>query len=189
MHLRNLLIPLLGLALASAVCGKAKPKVAPAPDTGAPAPSPPPARPPAPPPTDRSGDAAAMAERARAELLRELQNPIHFDYDRDEIRSSDAALLDRKAAILLANPTLRIKIAGHADERGSDEYNLVLGNKRAAAAKRYLAAKGVDGSRIEIISFGEERPVDPASNEEAWAKNRRDEFEILSGADKLVSPQ
>jgi peptidoglycan-associated lipoprotein len=98
-------------------------------------------------------------------------------------------VLDRKADILRANPALRIRISGHADERGSDEYNLVLGNKRSLAAKQYLVSKGVDASRIDVTSFGEERPVDPASNEAAWAKNRRDEFEIIGGGDKLVAPR
>jgi peptidoglycan-associated lipoprotein len=119
----------------------------------------------------------------------ELANVIHFDYDKDLIKPEDQPILDSKAAILKANPALRIRISGHCDDRGSDEYNLVLGNKRALAAKRYLESKGIDGSRIEVTSLGEERPVDPASNETAWAKNRRDEFEILAGGDRLVSPR
>ena len=99
------------------------------------------------------------------------------------------ANLDRKAAILNANPALRLRISGHADERGSDEYNLVLGNNRALSARRYLEGKGVAAARIEVTSFGEERPVDPASTEEAWTKNRRDEFEIIAGGDRLVAPR
>ena len=98
-------------------------------------------------------------------------------------------VLDRKADILRANPAVRIRISGHADERGSDEYNLVLGNKRAQAAKAYLQAKGIDGGRIDLTSYGEEHPVDRASTEEAWAKNRRDEFEILAGGNQLVRPR
>ncbi len=124
-----------------------------------------------------------------ADLMRTMQAMIYFDLDQEVVRADGQAVLDRKAAIMLANPALRVKISGHADDRGSDEYNLVLGNKRATSAKRYLEAKGIDGSRIETVSFGEERPADPASGEEAWAKNRRDEFELIAGAARLVKPQ
>jgi peptidoglycan-associated lipoprotein len=179
---------MIGLVLVVAACGKKAPEVAPDPNAGAPGTAP--TRPaPSTPDEPRRREGAGVLESIRAQLIRELETQIHFDFDRDEIRQPDATILDRKAAIMLANPALRIRIAGHADERGSDEYNLVLGNKRAAAAKRYLEAKGVDGSRIDIVSFGEERAVDSASTEEAWAKNRRDEFEITAGADRLVSPQ
>lgn len=115
--------------------------------------------------------------------------PIHFDYDRSDVRMDDQAALDRKAAILQANPGVQIRIAGHADDRGSDEYNLALGNRRAASAKRYLVNKGIAEARITIISFGEERPVDPARTEDAWAKNRRDEFEITTGRDTIQPRQ
>jgi peptidoglycan-associated lipoprotein len=84
---------------------------------------------------------------------------------------------------------VRLRIAGHADDRGSDEYNLALGNRRAAAAKRYLENKGIDGSRIEVVSYGEERPLNPGTDEAAYAQNRRDEFEITAGGDALVAPQ
>ena len=80
------------------------------------------------------------------------------------------------------SPCRRRPWAGNCDERGSDEYNLVLGNQRAVAAKNYLVTRGVDPSRIEIVSYGEERPLDPGHTEEAWAKNRRDEFDIVAGA-------
>ena len=76
--------------------------------------------------------------------------------------------------------SLRIRISGHADERGSDEYNLALGLRRAAEAKRYLAALGVAEDRIEIVTFGEERPAVQGHSEEAWALNRRAEFEVIS---------
>ena len=84
---------------------------------------------------------------------------------------------------------MRVTIAGHADERGSDEYNLALGNRRAASAKRYLENKGVDGSRLDVVSYGEERPLNPGSDEAAWAQNRRDEFQITAGGSNLVAPQ
>jgi peptidoglycan-associated lipoprotein len=99
------------------------------------------------------------------------------------------ANLDRKAAILNANSNVQVRISGHADDRGSDEYNLALGNRRAAAAKRYLVSKGVADARIAIVSFGEERPVAMGADEASWAQNRRDEFEIVSGGDNLVAPR
>jgi len=117
-----------------------------------------------------------------------LATLIHFDYDKAIIRGGDASVLDQKVSILQANPALRIRISGHCDERGSDEYNLALGNRRATAAKQYLVSHGIDASRIETVSYGEERPADPGHNEEAWAKNRRDEFEILAGGDALKQP-
>lgn len=129
------------------------------------------------------------AAATTADLVRLIQAPIYFDYDQDAIKPESQANLDQKAAIMLANSALRIRIAGHADDRGSDEYNVVLGNRRATAAKRYLETKGIDASRIETISYGEERPVDTAANETAWAKNRRDEFDITAGGDRLVRPQ
>jgi peptidoglycan-associated lipoprotein len=105
------------------------------------------------------------------------------------VRTADQATLDRKAAILVANPKVKMRIAGHADERGSDEYNLALGNRRAAAAKRYLENKGVDAARLDVVSYGEERPLNPGNDETAYAQNRRDEFEVTAGGDSLVAPQ
>lgn len=139
--------------------------------------------------TTNPTNAGATEAAITADLTRAMQEAIYFDLDQETVRADGQAVLDRKAAIMLANSALRIKISGHADERGSDEYNLVLGNKRATSAKRYLEAKGIDGSRIETVSFGEERPVDSASNEAAWAKNRRDEFELIAGAARLVKSQ
>jgi peptidoglycan-associated lipoprotein len=81
-----------------------------------------------------------------------------------------------------------MRISGHADERGSDEYNLALGNRRAAAAKRYLTGKGVADGRLEVVSYGEERPANPGHDEGSWAENRRDEFEVTGGGGRLVAP-
>ena len=119
----------------------------------------------------------------------DLTAPIHFDYDQASVRGDDQGQLDRKAAILQANSGVTLRVSGHADERGSDEYNLALGNRRAAAAKRYLVNKGIDAGRIEVVSFGEERPAAQGSDEEAYAQNRRDEFEIVAGGDNLAAPQ
>ena len=120
---------------------------------------------------------AAAAARARATL----EATIYFDYDAAEIRGDAKAALDAKLPILRANAGLQIRISGHADERGSDQYNDALGQQRAAAAKRYLTDNGIDGSRISIVSFGEQRPATTGSDESAWSRNRRAEFEITSG--------
>jgi peptidoglycan-associated lipoprotein len=168
-----------------------------APEEPAPEPTPAPATTPDPEPVDDSAERERLerermereaAERART-VAGDLAAMINFDYDQAVVREADQETLDRKAAILIANPRVKLRIAGHADERGSDEYNLALGNRRAAAAKRYLENKGVDGSRLEVISYGEERPLNPGSDETAYAQNRRDEFEIIAGGNNLVAPQ
>ena len=136
----------------------------------------------------READSAAAAAAATAEVRNMLAAMIHFDFDKAVLRPDDQGALDQKVAILTANPDLRIRISGHCDERGSDEYNLALGNRRATAAKNYLVSHGVDASRIETASYGEERPVAMGHDEDSWAQNRRDEFEILSGGDVLRKP-
>jgi len=109
-----------------------------------------------------------------------IANMIYFDLDESTITDDSRAALEAKAPILLRHPNMRIRISGHADERGSDEYNLALGLRRAAEAKRYLAALGIGEDRIEIVTFGEERPAVQGHTEEAWALNRRAEFEVIS---------
>jgi peptidoglycan-associated lipoprotein len=191
MRVSSLLMLLPAAAFAVACGGKAAPEE-PAPQ---PAPSAEPA--PTPAPVDDSAErerlekermAREAAERART-VATDLAAMINFDYDQAVVRQADQATLDRKAAIMAANPGVKIRIAGHADERGSDEYNLALGNRRAAAAKRYLENKGVDGSRVNVVSYGEERPLNPGSDETAYAQNRRDEFEVTAGGNNLTAPQ
>jgi peptidoglycan-associated lipoprotein len=191
MRAPSLLMLLAASAFAVACGGRA------APEEPAPEPTPAPAPQPAPAPVDDSAErdrlerermARDSAERARA-VAADLAAMINFDYDQAVVRPADQQTLDRKAAILVANSGVKLRISGHADERGSDEYNLALGNRRAAAAKRYLEGKGVDGSRIEVVSYGEERPLNPGNDESAYAQNRRDEFEVTAGGDKLSAPQ
>ena len=133
--------------------------------------------------------AAEEASRRDSEMLRStVTSVINFDFDKSDLRDDARANLDAKVPILLANNTVTMRIAGHADERGSSEYNLALGQRRAAAAKRYLVERGVAESRIETTSFGEERPVCTESNESCWSQNRRDEFEITAGGPMLRRP-
>jgi peptidoglycan-associated lipoprotein len=187
MRRRPGVVPLALLALIAMACGKKDPVVVPPTDTGSgpPPSSPPPSAPGPTTPTSTGGNEAAV----RAGILADLANVIHFDYNEDAIKPEDRAILDRKAEIMRANSALRIRVSGHADDRGSDEYNLVLGNKRALSAKQYLVNKGIDASRIDVTSFGEERPVDPAGTETAWAQNRRAEFEVTAGGERLVPPR
>lgn len=124
---------------------------------------------------------ADSLEQANAALREELAGPIHFEFDRAQIQAEDRAALDRKAAVLVANPDVRVRIAGYCDERGSDQYNLALGNRRAAAAKQYLIEQGIDAGRLDAVSFGSGRPLDVGQNEAAWAMNRRAAFEIATG--------
>jgi peptidoglycan-associated lipoprotein len=133
-------------------------------------------------------DSLAAVRRETERVRAALETMINFDFDRSEIRTADAQILDQKLAILRANPGLRIAITGNCDERGSDEYNLALGNRRAVAAKQYLVSRGIADSRVTTASNGEERPVDPRSNEEAWARNRNDQFSITAGGDQLRMP-
>jgi len=104
--------------------------------------------------------------------------PIHFDYDSAVIKAEAEPILRDKADYLKRWTGDTVVIQGHCDERGTNEYNMALGDRRAEAAKNYLINLGVDASRISTISYGEEQPVDYGHNEEAWAKNRRDEFSL-----------
>jgi peptidoglycan-associated lipoprotein len=127
----------------------------------------------------READSLAALARSGDETRAALATMIHFDYDKADVRPDDAAILDAKVAILQQNSGLRIRIHGHCDERGSDEYNLALGNRRATMVKQYLVNHGIDASRIETQSWGEERPIAQGASEEAWSQNRRAEFEIV----------
>lgn len=109
-----------------------------------------------------------------------LFKDIHFDFDKYDIRLGNAEILKANAAVLTKNPNVKIQIEGHCDERGTTEYNLALGERRANSTKNYLLSLGISAARISTISYGKERPSDPGHNEEAWAKNRRSHFIILS---------
>jgi len=109
-----------------------------------------------------------------------LLKDIHFEFDKYDIRPGDAGTLKENAALLMNYPKVKIQVEGHCDERGTNEYNLALGERRANAAKKYLLSLGISADRISSISYGEEKPLDAGHNEEAWSKNRRGHFVILS---------
>jgi peptidoglycan-associated lipoprotein len=102
-----------------------------------------------------------------------LLKDVYFDFDKYDIRPADAAILKENAALLKKYANIKIQIEGHCDERGTNEYNLALGERRANSTKNYLMTLGVSPGRISTISYGEEKPLDPGHSEEAWAKNRR----------------
>lgn len=116
-----------------------------------------------------------------ADAMRVLAATIYYDYDQSDLTDAARSLLQAKVPVLQAKPTTRIRITGHTDDRGSSEYNLALGLRRAAEAKAFLVANGIDGSRIDIASMGEEMPAVQGDNEEAWSKNRRAEFAPITG--------
>lgn len=134
-----------------------------------------------------AAERAAEAERQR--LIREaratLEAMVFFDYDMSEIRDDAATALRAKVAILRASPQVQVRIEGHADERGSTEYNIALGNRRAEAIRQFLTGFGLAENRFEIVSFGEGRPLQMGSTEAAWARNRRGQFVITAGANAI----
>lgn len=131
-------------------------------------------------------DAARQAELQELEKAKKFANEIrafegadiYFDFDKSDLEPEAKANLQQKADWLRSNPLHSVIISGNCDERGTAEYNLALGERRAYAAKKYLVALGISGDRISTISYGEESPADPGHNEEAWAKNRRDAFTL-----------
>jgi peptidoglycan-associated lipoprotein len=137
---------------------------------------------------ERAAAERAAAERAAAEKAAAQQQledaarnlkTIHFDFDQYVLRQQDRDILYNNAEFLLKKYKGKVKLEGHCDERGSDEYNLALGENRAKAAVNYLLTLGVPAEQLSIISYGKERPVDPGHTEEAWAKNRRVDFVII----------
>lgn len=137
---------------------------------------------------DRAAREAAERERRLTAARNTLLETVYFEYDQAGLTDAGRSGLEAKLAILQANPGLRLRVAGHCDERGSDEYNLALGQRRAAAVQRFFADRGVDASRFELVSFGRERPAVTGGSEDSWARNRRAEFEIVAGGESLKAP-
>lgn len=146
-------------------------------------------------------DSIAAAERVRHEAeereraagvarVREaLSDIVYFDYDSNSLTSEAEAKLRVKAAILRANPTLEVRVDGHADERGSTEYNLALSQRRAETVRDFLSGYGIAATRISTIPYGEERPRVEGTGESVWAQNRRAEFAITGGQVTVVPPE
>lgn len=163
MNKRLTLTVLLATGLALSACAKKAPTVLP-PDPGGAAPS-----------QTGTTDTGAPVPGSQADFAAQMmgQDTVYFDTDRYNIDATDQQALAAQAQWLQKYPAKRITIEGHCDERGTREYNLALGERRANAAKNYLVSLGVDASRITTVSHGKERPVALGSDEDSWAKNRR----------------
>ena len=131
---------------------------------------------------------SADVQRTQRELAEALAQRVYFDYDKDALRDDAVATLDAKAAILMANPGLTVMITGHTDERGTAEYNLALGQRRAAQVKRYLVGKGIGDARLGAQSLGDSQPAATGSDEASYQQNRRAEFETRNPGGALVRP-
>jgi peptidoglycan-associated lipoprotein len=187
---RFALLVLLVLTFASLACSRNKPPVArPMPPPAAAAAPPPVTRPPAPPepvaePTivppepvkDDAISSASLDDLNRNSPLK----PLFFDYDSADVNAAGQAALDGNAALLKKYPTWTVTIEGHCDERGTAEYNLALGERRAVAARAYLVSVGLSADRLRTVSYGKEFPFDPGHDESAFAKNRRAHFVVTA---------
>jgi peptidoglycan-associated lipoprotein len=161
------------LGIMMGACSKKQPPAAPTPQT----PPPVQTQPPAPPSTPVRDDRAEREAEMRR-LTAVLEQMVFFDYDESTIRVDAQEALAAKVPVLRGNPAIRIRIEGHADERGSVEYNLALGMRRANAVRDYLVGFGLDAARFDTFSFGEDRPLVQGSTEAAWSQNRRAEFRV-----------
>jgi peptidoglycan-associated lipoprotein len=172
-HSRTFAVVALGLAALTGACGGKPPAESPEPVADRPAPISTEA------PTPVAVETLPTTPDNR---LAVLEDRIYFAVDRAELSTEARSKLAEKVELLRTSPGLKLRIDGHADERGSDEYNLALSKRRAAEAKRFLVQQGVEAGRLEVDGYGEEQPLDPASNEAAWALNRRAGFRITSGS-------
>ena len=178
MKIRSALLLMLVLGLAAAACGKKTPPVA--------RPAPPPittadntgARPPAP-PEPLAIDSIASASLDDLNRNSPLK-PVFFELDSNEIGGAAQAVLNENAAVMKRYPTWTITIEGHADERGTAEYNLALGERRALAARAYLVTLGIPADRLKTVSYGKEFPFDPGHDEAAYGRNRRAHFVVTA---------
>jgi peptidoglycan-associated lipoprotein len=131
---------------------------------------------------ERAASEREEAARTRATDQSAIQTPVFFQYDQATITDEGIRLLDQKVDALERNPSIRVRVEGNADDSGSDEYNMALSQRRGAVVHRYLTDRGVNGSRLQVVSFGEEKPACTVSrDDDCRAKNRRDEFVITSG--------
>jgi len=159
------IVALACLTVVAGGCGKKNPPVEPQPPVVDTTPTDPVVPPPAPPVDTSQPETLNLAG-------------VYFEYDMYDLKEDARATLASNAKQLESNASVKVTIEGHCDERGTTEYNLALGEKRAQAARDYLVNYGISGDRMSTVSYGEERPADPASNETAWAKNRRAAFTV-----------
>lgn len=170
-------LALVAAAAVSVTACASRPKPAPAPEpTPAPAPAPTEPAPAPPPPT------SSVIPGSQQDFVVNVGDRVFFDFDQYEVRADAGPILDAQAAWLVRYPNVQVRIEGNADERGTREYNLALGSRRANSVREYLVQRGVQPSRISTVSFGKERPIAEGSDEEAFQKNRNAHTAITSGA-------
>ena len=132
-------------------------------------------------PEPRVTEKAPVEKTEEKVTLRESDlNTIYFDYDKSVIKADQRSRLEKNAQLLKDNPSVKLLLEGHCDERGSNEYNIALGDRRAKSVQRFLSDYGISSSRVQTVSYGEERPASSGHNESAWSQNRRCEFTITS---------
>ncbi len=168
-----------GVVLSLAACAS-HPKPAPTPPPPPPAPEAPPPPPPPPPPVAEqpTGPLPGSAQ----DFVINVGDRVYFDYDAYSVRADAGPILDKQSEWLRRYPQVKVRIEGNADERGTREYNLALGARRANAVRDYLVGRGVEAGRIETVSYGKERPIDPGTGEDAYAHNRNGHTTLTSGA-------
>tara|TARA_R110000824_G_scaffold390760_4_gene587599 strand:+ start:16220 stop:16717 length:498 start_codon:yes stop_codon:yes gene_type:complete len=132
--------------------------------------------------TDVSGSSSTVTPGTQQDLVTNVGDRVFFDTDQSSLQDDGKATLQRQAAWMKLYPNLTFTLEGHADERGTREYNLALGGRRAASAKDFLVSLGVDGSRLNTVSYGKERPVCLESSDDCWAQNRRAVTVVADGA-------
>jgi peptidoglycan-associated lipoprotein len=190
LNLKTFSLPaLLVVSMLAVACGRNEPPVTPAPPPPpppapvAPPPPPPPPPPPAPapqpPPQPSEAELFAQMSLEQLNAQRPLED-VRFDYDRAELSDAARASLQKNAQWMQRWTSTRVNVEGHADSRGTSEYNLALGERRANAVRDYLVSLGVEAARINTVSYGEERPLCTEENEACWAQNRRGHFVITA---------
>ena len=169
-----------GAVLSLAACAS-HPKPAPTPP---PPPPPPPAEapPPPPPPPPVAEQPTGPVPGSTQDFVINAGDRVYFDYNEYAIRGDAGPVLDKQADWLRRYPQVKVRIEGNADERGTREYNFALGGRRANAVRDYLVGRGVAAGRIETVSYGKERPIDPGTGEDAYAHNRNGHTALTSGA-------
>ncbi len=175
---RAAIVSALGIAAMLTACATPKPP----PPAAPPPPAPRAAPPPPPPPPPVSQVPVGPVPGSVQDFVVNVGDRVYFDYDKYAVRSDAEPILSAQATWLSRYPSVNVRIEGNADERGTREYNLALGARRANSIKDFLIAHGVSASRIETVSFGKEKPIDPGTTEEAYAKNRNGHTAITSGA-------
>ena len=132
---------------------------------------------------EESLDSQAAMEKKETKVLEGRTSapllPVYFDFDKSNIREDQRGRIEKNAAYLKENNTLKVRIEGNCDERGTNEYNMALGERRALSAKKYLVNLGINEARMHTISYGEEKPLLHGHDEYSWAQNRRDDFDIM----------